>query len=202
MMVKRMLHDDIRHLLWGFIFLLLAGCGASQTDDPEKPVGTKLNYISLISHKNFNKNTATTVDLLVVYDKKLYEYCKELSARSYLEKIDQIRRDNMNLVSIFRWEMVPSQVLEGYRVLIKDKSNVHGVLLFADYMASGHHRAAVESNVSSVRVHLGEKDIKAVEQGPETTTLKKGNFKVYPLYTTIELNASSPTQGQINQEEG
>ena len=187
--------------LFSICLALLTACSSTPTEDnTNTPPGTKLSYISLISHKGFNENTAATVDLLVVYDKKLYAYCKELSAKSYLEKIDQIRRDNMSLVSIFRWEMVPSQVLESYRLLISEKQKVYGILLFTDYKTTGHHRAAIDSDAVSIRAHLGQTDIEALEKDVKNTVNKKETFRVYPLETTITLNATSPTQGTINEK--
>ena len=106
----------------------------------------------------------------------------------------------MSLVSIFRWEMVPSQVLESYRLLISEKQKVYGILLFTDYKTTGHHRAAIDSDAVSIRAHLGQTDIEALEKDVKNTVNKKETFRVYPLETTITLNATSPTQGTINEK--
>ena len=182
------------HLTHVFAILLLTAC-ASQNDDLRLAPGTDLKNISIISHANLNHNTALRLDLLVIYDKSLFDHMKELSATNYFSTVEQIRRDNKGLVHIFRWEMVPLQLLEGYMPSITQRRKVWGTIFFADYHTSGLHKEILEPNAKIVRVFLGSETITAIEVNKTNAKLSEQPTRIYPLNATLLFSPTSPVQG-------
>ena len=185
----------MRHgVVFGFLVVnsLLAGCSSV-----EKPPGTSLTDVSLISTKDVNTNTAITVDLVAVYDKELFGKLKEMPSAAYFGSIDQMRRDNMSAVEIFRWEMVPGQILEGYEPQIA-KDRTWGLIFFADYQTPGAHRAVV-GQTDAARLVLGSKDIDALEPRKYSENPKK-RFQKYPENATLILNTRPSKDGESTPE--
>jgi hypothetical protein len=171
--------------------LILVGCSSS-----DRPPGACLEYLSLVSHKKLNNNSALTVDLVVCYEKDLCERIKKMTSSEYFSSIDQIRQDNTSFLKIFRWEIVPTQILEDYNPLYPSSEDVWGIVVFADYADEGNHRFVVPPESQSTRVILGSEKIEAVENQDQSDYISQKTLKVYPADETIMLNlpsSDSPT---------
>ena len=175
------------YLTCAIVAVFLAGCSGG----PEKPPGPSLEYFSLVSHKKLNDNSALTVDLVVCYEKDLCERIKKMTASEYFTSIDQMRQDNSSFLKIFRWEIVPTQILEDYNPLYPSSETVWGIVVFADYPDEGNHRFIVPPESQSTRVILGTEKIEAVENEEQSSYISQKALKVYPASETIMLNLPS-----------
>ncbi len=110
-----------------------------------------------------------------------------MSSGEYFSDVDQLRRDNISLLKIFRWEVVPTQILEDYTPTFNDKSNVWGVIVFADYPAEGNHRFTIAPETKSTRVILGVEKIQAVENKEKSDYVSQKTLNVYPADATLSL---------------
>ena len=122
--------------------------------------------------------------------KKSEQTPEQLSESTELS-IDQIRRDNFALLKIFRWEVVPTQILEDYTPVFPDNNTVWGTVVFADYSFQGMHRFTISPETESVRVILGADKIQAVENKEESDYIAEKRFKVYPTDAVMVLNIPS-----------
>lgn len=183
----------MRGLWLGAVMLLLASC-SSKSGAP----GLSLKSISLVSASNTNLNSGLTVDFVAVYDKNLLDKLQGMTSTQYFSSIDQLRRDNMSMFDVWRWELVPNQILENYKPVF-EQSKAWGGLFFADYQTPGDHRVGIGLS-SYVRVTLGEQDIEAVapEEAPEDEEEKKA-MTIYPVKETVLLNTHTPHTGMTQK---
>ena len=117
-----------------------------------------------------NQNQPIAVDVLVIYDDKIYEKLLELTAKEWFTKKDQIKNDlpddESGGLDIWEWEWVPGQVVLIQTLPIRNilKAQTPGALIFAEYSHPGEHRARIDPN-SDVRLALNEKSFSV--QQPE-----------------------------------
>jgi hypothetical protein len=163
------------------VLLILVGCGSH-----ESPPGATLESFSVVATEDVNLDSAITMDLVVIYDKELLNTLNKMTSEQYYGAIGQIRRDNDTLLDIWRWEMVPNQVLENYDPVF-DTEKTWGILVFADYKTQGAHRAGIGKDVAEVVVTLGKKDIASVNTSTEITETDVASKKIYPGRNTIRL---------------
>lgn len=138
--------------LWAAtLFMSLAGC--SFTSDPDVAVDT----VTLVVDPDANDNSATTVDLIFVYKKELLDALVKMNAKDYFKAADQIRRDNPEMVDVFRWEVVPCQTIGPQPLNLPElsmkTSYLLGALIFASYTHPGAHRIRLGS-IGDVKIHL------------------------------------------------
>lgn len=161
--------------------LLLAGCGSS----PDDPPGVVLQNVSFSAALDANDNTAVSMDLIMVYDKNLLDTLKKMTAQQYFSGIDQIRLDNPEYLTIWRWEIVPGQVAN---YSLSPQKLAWGIILFGDYQAPGEHRASVGA-FSAVSVLLKNKEFKLRQEADGS--YDKVSLAV-PVPLSIPLNTRTP----------
>lgn len=174
-------------LALSLLTLVVTGCSIA-------PPGSSLRRISLKTSRDCNMSTAITVDLVVFYDKDLFESVKKMDAHTYFHSVDQVRRDNESLIEIWRWELVPNQILENYKPVFK-QGKAWGVLIFADYKTKGTHRAGIGSEVKSAFVSLGKTDFLSIDTSNDRPSTSEAQVEVYPVSQTILLDADTPLHG-------
>jgi len=172
---------------------MLCGCSSSSQEPLFSP-GTKLRQVSVVSHENMNQNTAMRLDIAVIYDKNLLAHLSDMSSVNYFSNIEQLRRDNRQGLTVFRFEMIPAQILESHSLQIPDTGKVWGILLFADYQTLGKHSAAIDSDSRTVRVILGPEDIGAVEKNTSRASINPKGFSFYPLESRVDFENDGHTQ--------
>ncbi|MBY0263824.1 MAG: hypothetical protein K2P90_00100 [Holosporales bacterium] len=166
------------------------------------PPGLQLKNISLLSKEKANKNSALTVDLVVLYDKELLKKLQGMTSVQYFSSIDQLRRDNMSMTDIWRWELVPGQFLVKYQPIYENKK-VWGALFFADYHTPGDHRVGIGTS-HNLCVTFGEEDIDSVsaEDAPGLFCMNDPEgIIIYPVKETVVLNTRTPSQGMKNDDQ-
>lgn len=105
--------------------------------------------------ENANRNTPVALDIVVIRNEKLLDLLKNMPAREWFEKRDQIQRDYLEDegVRIWSWEWVPGQLVPPIE-LPWDHRAV-GAVIFADYLAPGEHRVSIDP-FEGVAIHLHE----------------------------------------------
>lgn len=103
-----------------------------------------------------NGGRPIAVDLVFITDKDVLKVVKELTAKQYFERREQIRRDYAKGYEIHSWELTPGQ-FDG-PVSTSAPCNLAGTLIFADYASEGPHRIALEKERSGT-VMLGTEDL-------------------------------------------
>ena len=126
--------------------LLIAGCLG-----PLKPC-FYVESVRLKVDSDANDSSATAVDLVVIYDETLMKEFLAMTAEQYFEKAEQLKRDYPQQIDVFRWEVVPGQILFS-EDLYYQKSCPLGGLVFARYIAKGPHRVRVGHN-EHIEIHL------------------------------------------------
>ena len=138
----------------GAMALALSSCGsAPQTDPRLGSVATQVIEIQ-VSPKA-NNDSPVAVDAVLVYDATLYDQLLQLPAREWFAKVEQYRLDYPRGFDVWRWEVVPGQVVQP-QLLPDTVVQAIGMIVFADYFAPGDHRAAVGST-RGIRIYLLDK---------------------------------------------
>ncbi len=104
-----------------------------------------------------NNTSATAVDLVVVYfNEDVFKKLAKMKATEYFKQADQLKRDNPGMIDIFRWEVVPGQLIIDDPVDFSGWCPV-GALVFANYMSPGDHRVRVGAD-RDLHIHLKRND--------------------------------------------
>ena len=120
---------------------LLAGCSIGTK--VRSAFGGAFPFTVTVAPKA-NESSAVAVDLIVVYDEPTLEQLKKLSAREWFQ--DGFKTQFVNAhrsdVDVHGWEWIPNQKVEEQSVSYH--SGARKVVLFADYLADGEHRAVID----------------------------------------------------------
>ncbi|PXW97485.1 type VI secretion system protein [Sphaerotilus hippei] len=154
-------------LACGLAALALAGCGtvggvasvlASSTANafsaPPGPAYLDWKGLLVVADADANQNSPVALDIVFVRDMATLERLGGLSAaRWFATRTEQLSTDPDGL-TVRSVELVPRQVL---RLPEKELGSprVAGVLLFADYMTPGEHRARLPKLPDGTLVRLG-----------------------------------------------
>lgn len=140
--------------------LFLCGC---QSNDQESYPDVNIETISILLDADANDKSATSVDLLMVYDKGLLKSLMSMNSKKYYANLNQIKRDYPELVDIFHWELTPGQAINNYPISMRPDTPF-GAVLFADYFSPGDHRIRV-GGAENLHVQLKRLDFCVIEQG-------------------------------------
>ena len=130
-------------LLFLIPLCLVLSCGAATAT--RSMFGGSLPFQVTVA-PDANENSAIAVDLVVLYDAKLVEQLLKLKASDWFKQKNQFVRDHPNQVAVHGWEWVPSQAVKPQT--ISYGSGARKVVLFADYVSEGDHRATVDPQQS------------------------------------------------------
>jgi type VI secretion system protein len=137
------------------MIVLLAGltsaCGSS---DPNFTVVTK-NY-RITSSPFANQNTAVAVDVVLIFDPKLFDSALKMSAAQWFKNREQIQLDFPKQVTVISWELVPGQQIP-FQPLPKNTDEAEGAIVFAHYLSPGDHRVRFGLDEAMV-ISLGQND--------------------------------------------
>jgi type VI secretion system protein len=128
----------------GLIALLLSACGGgglSRDDGNNSRVQTRLIAVDVAPTANLNHPIA--MDLLVIYNRALFEDLLKISANEWFEKRAQYKLDYPSLLQSWEWELVPGQVVPFFKLPPGTRKAV-GALIFANYVSPGNHRARID----------------------------------------------------------
>ncbi|HXF90875.1 MAG TPA: hypothetical protein VNJ29_02985, partial [Candidatus Nitrosotenuis sp.] len=83
-----------------------------------------LQTVKFEQSDDVNENSPVTVDVLVFYDKRLFEKIKKLSAAQYFEKKEQLQKDYPTEVDIFSFHVIPGHRMHDQHVETSQASGV------------------------------------------------------------------------------
>ncbi|MDR0406747.1 MAG: hypothetical protein LBH38_01515 [Holosporales bacterium] len=138
---------------------VLSGCS---TDVP-------LETVSLSASMEANSSYATVVDLIIVFDKDIAAKVSSMPASQYFPVSDQLQHDNAELMSRWRWEIIPGQIISKCPIIFSKCSTPLAAFIFARYYTPGDHRKKL-TPVEDIAVLLEQEDFKVCElvEGKET----------------------------------
>jgi type VI secretion system protein len=138
-----------------FLPLLAIGLVSCTIEDmPE----LSIESVSIYAEPDANQNSATAVDLVLVYNQELLKTIGKMSAAKYFSASKQLLLDNPSLIDVWHWELVPGQIVDNFRPS-QDKGDAFGAYVFANYLTPGDHRVKVAPD-GIVKILLLRDDLK------------------------------------------
>lgn len=142
--------SDMRRLIPFFSCLIIAvfSCGCLGPIAPSfytDSVRIQVDY-------DANNDSATAVDMVVVYDEALLKELLTMTSEKYFANARQLRRDFPGKLETFHWEVVPGQTIQHDNLKFK-KSSPYGAVVFARYISPGDHRQSIGSQ-EFLAIHL------------------------------------------------
>jgi type VI secretion system protein len=107
-----------------------------------------------------NENTPLAVELIVVYENKIVDKLLEKKAREWFSGREQFLRDYADHVKSWKFEWTPGQ--EVAPLELSYGVGAKRVVLFADYVTPGEHRASIDPQ-RPFRLILGQSELKLEE---------------------------------------
>jgi type VI secretion system protein len=153
-MNKRVIFFRKRVLRLCFILGMIDLVSCSSVTDPE----LSMKSVSIFVEPDANQNSATAVDLVLVYNEELVKTIGKMSAAKYFESSSQLLLDNPTLLDVWHWELVPGQIVEDFEPP-QEKGDAFGGFVFANYLTPGDHRVKVAPN-GIVKILLLKNDLK------------------------------------------
>lgn len=132
--------------------VLISGCGVTQK--ARSMFGGQLPFDVVVA-PDANEDSPVAVDLVFVYDKKLLDTLLKTPSSEWFAKRDQFIKDYGNALVVEKWEWVPGQQIE--RLNVAYRPGARRVVLFADYVTEGEHRATADPQ-EPFRLVLGARD--------------------------------------------
>ena len=104
-----------------------------------------------------NEDSALAVELIVAYDQKVVDELLKMPARKWFDGREQFLRDHPEKIDSWKWEWTPGQAVAplelSYGIGAKQ------VVLYADYLTPGEHRAAIDPQ-KPFRLVLGQSELR------------------------------------------
>ena len=120
--------------------------------------------ITLVAAPDVNQNSPLALDLVLGRDQATLDKLLTLPAAKWFASKDELQKTYPNSLTVRSWELVPQQVLQ-----LSDEAlgspRVAGMLLFADYLSPGEHRAQLPLTREAFLVELGARSF-AVQARP------------------------------------
>lgn len=152
--------ESIKSYFGVAVALCLTGCALEEDNNwPE----VNLTTVNISLDKNANRDSATAIDVVMVYDRDLTRAILKMRAKDYFASSQQIRRDYPDMVDVIHYELTPGQAIRG--VMLPLRSNpAFSALVFADYATPGTHRIRVGA-YPEINIRLRRNDFCIIEQG-------------------------------------
>lgn len=131
--------------------LSLAGCSSDPV--PELTI----NSVSIYTTPDANQNSATAVDVVIIYDQELVKTIGQMSASQYFSSTRQLLLDNPTLLNIWHWELVPGQVVQNFTPE-EGATKAYAGYVFANYLTPGDHRLKVAPS-GNIKILLQKTDL-------------------------------------------
>ncbi len=117
-----------------------------------------IDSVSIYTDLDANQNSATAVDLVIIYDQELVKLLGQMSAAKYFSSSKQMLLDNPTLLDVWHWELVPGQIVQDFSPP-QEKGNAYAAYVFANYLTPGDHRIKV-APTGIVKILLLRNDLK------------------------------------------
>ena len=142
--------------------LLLQGCSMFN-EPPKTEPEIYLKAVNISLDADANNKSATSLDLLIIYDPSLLKVLMKMDAKTYYQTAHQIKLDYPEMLDIWHWELAPGQAVHNYPIQLRPDSPA-GAIIFANYYTPGPHRVRLGS-AESIHVRLKNLDFCVLEQG-------------------------------------
>lgn len=135
-----------------------------------------MKSVSIYADLDANENSATAVDLVLVYNLELIQTLSKMSAVDYFAASKQLLLDNPGMLDVWHWELVPGQIVDKFKPA-QPKWEAFAAFIFADYLTPGEHRLKVPCNgiVSVLLLKSGLKSVSVSDCGPDHKEGRTGN---------------------------
>lgn len=140
-----------------FILIISLSSCSKAVVRTKRILGQKLDIKVTVS-ENVNQNSAIAFSVLQVYDEKLMDQLKNLSAKSWFEERERLRNDYPKEKKSYQswdWEWAPGQWVGVIELPLKPSAI--GGIIFANYSTKGNHRVVFDPH-KSINVQLLEKN--------------------------------------------
>ncbi len=124
----------------GGIANVVASTTANLLSGPPGPSFLDWKDITLVAAADVNQNSPLALDLVFVNDSSALEKLLTMPAAKWFASKDELLKTYPNALTIKSWELVPQQVLHLSEEAL-GSPRVAGMVLFADYLTPGDHRA-------------------------------------------------------------
>ena len=139
--------------------LFLVSCSKPPFGNPN----VYLEHATIVGEIGMNGDTATALDVVLVYDPELLKQIVTLTANDYFLKKQQLMKDNPTLINAVGFEMVPGQVIPDAEITLS-KLNAEGAIVFANYTTPGDHRFIL-GRQQNILIRLGAQDFTITPEG-------------------------------------
>jgi type VI secretion system protein len=112
--------------------------------------------MTLVAAPDVNQNSPVALDLVFVRDQATLDKLLTLSAAKWFASKEDLLKTYPNTFTVLNWELVPQQVLQLSEEAL-GSPRVAGMLLYANYLSVGEHRAQLPLGRQSFLVELGER---------------------------------------------
>lgn len=112
--------------------------------------------MTVVAAPDMNQNSPLALDLVFVRDTAALEKLLTMSASKWFSSKDELMKTYPNAMTIKSWELVPQQVLQLSEEAL-GSPRVAGMVLFADYLTPGDHRAQLALDKVSFLVDLSSR---------------------------------------------
>lgn len=117
--------------------------------------------MTVIAQPDANLNTPVAIDLVFIRDVVTFEKLSILPATRWFATRKDLQKTYPESLTVRSWELVPRQILQ-----LTDQEigspRVAGVLIFADYLSAGEHRAQLPNIRDSFMIDLGATDFTVI----------------------------------------
>ncbi len=169
-------------LYQGLVFVVCMALWACSSST-EKPK-LRMDTVTIYTDMDANQNSATPVDLVIVYDKEVEKMLSKLTAAKYFASSKQLRMDNPTLLDIWHWELVPGQIVQDFEPP-QEQGRAFAAFVFANYLTPGDHR------------------LKVAPSGVVKILLQKNNLVNLASYDVHEMRSGTTTAEEVaKRDEG
>lgn len=145
----------------GSIAKVIASSSADAFGGPPSASYLDWKGMTVIAQPDANLNSPVALDLVFVRDFATLEKLSALPAARWFATRQELQKTFPENFTVRSWELVPRQVLQ----LTEEElgsPRVAGVLIFADYLSPGEHRAQLPNVRGGFMVDLGATGFTAV----------------------------------------
>ena len=109
--------------------------------------------MTLVAAPDVNQNSPLALDLVFVRDQATLDKLLTLPAAKWFASKDELQKTYPNTMTVRSWEMVPQQVLQLSEEAL-GSPRVAGMVLYADYLTPGDHRARLPLTREAFLINL------------------------------------------------
>ncbi|MBX2807773.1 MAG: hypothetical protein KTR20_03995 [Cellvibrionaceae bacterium] len=152
------------------LFIFLSSCAATKKSLSAIGLGgivgvsNSIKTISIEAVSDSNMNSPVAVDILFIYDAKIYDMFSKLNGPQWFKEKQGLSNLYSNKITIVSVEIVPLSYIEKV-TLPKNHKSATNILMFADYRAVNGQYIAELSYFKQLTIRLLKDSYQLTEQG-------------------------------------